>query len=91
MAGKKRVRSEPSLAVAAERDYWSIPEFARLKCGKGKDWVYARFTVDATGQRGVIRLPDGVEVPASKDTNGHWTVTRHRYETAVRSALKEGA
>jgi hypothetical protein len=94
MAGKKRQRSEPSLEVAAQRDYWSIPEFARLKCGRTDPWAYKRLTVDATGRRGVIALPDGVDVPVHRDTNGRWVVARHQYELAVARSLaemKEGA
>jgi hypothetical protein len=69
----------------AKQDFWTLPEFARLKCGRGPEWVRHRFTPDATGKRGVIRLV-GLEVPVDKDHNGFWLVSKHQYETAVRRA-----
>ncbi len=80
-----------SLEQLLGQDYWSIPEFARLKCGRSKPWIYSRLAVDDTRRRGTIRLPDGVIVPVHRDTNGHWMLARHQYEMAVQRALKEGA
>jgi hypothetical protein len=84
-----RVAKKRDLEALERQDFWTLPEFSRLKFGRGPGWVYHRFTPDASGQHGTVRLPGGLEVPVDKDHNGWWMVSKYQYETAARRWVEE--
>jgi hypothetical protein len=77
-----------SLDDLAKQDFWTLPEFARLTFAKGRSWAYdkRRFRVDASGTEAWLRMPGGVDVPAHRDHNGRWAISRNQYELAKRRA-----
>lgn len=84
MGRRPKPMADVSLQVA-----WSLSDLGQM-VGKSYGWVHDLLEVDATSNRGVVRLPGDVDVPAFKHPGSTaWTVYRHQFDLALARATQQ--